>query len=305
MDLADPRNSRTYVDSFYRNCNTPIVTTFHSAYGFKDWMSQALAVKSGRYGKLGIPARIAVKAWRNFINFKAFREINREKLRLSRAAICFSKYLSQAVGGGNVIYHGAEPAIYPIPSKQEARVRLSLPRDKMLAVAIGFRTIAKGWDILDKIEMPKDWMLVLNSSKGHYNTEELSLSFADRENIIDLQKGFMGDEELSLLLCASDCVMLPYRIASGSGVMFDALAHGLPFVASNLASFKEFAGLGLGLTVKKRNPRAFSDAIQKLGHDYDSYSARVDVFRKHITWSHVARQHIELYEGAIRDSNKE
>src|SRR5918911_1050212 len=120
MDLADPRNSRTYVDSFYRNCNTPIVTTFHSAYGFKDWMSQALAVKSGRYGKLGIPARIAVKAWRNFINFKAFREINREKLRLSRAAICFSKYLSQAVGGGNVIYHGAEPAIYPIPSKQEA-----------------------------------------------------------------------------------------------------------------------------------------------------------------------------------------
>ena len=304
MDLTNPKNSRTYIDSFYRTCNIPIVTTFHSAYGFKDWMAQAFAVKAGRYGKLGIPARIGVKAWRNFINFKAFKGINHEKLRLSHAAICFSKYLSKSIGGGHVIYHGAEPAIYPTPSKEEARRRLSLPIDKMLAVAVGFKTITKGWDILEKIEMPKDWMLVLNSSKGHYNREDFNLSFAARENIIDLQRGFLSEGELSLLLCASDCVVLPYRIASGSGVMFDALGHGLPFVASNLASFKEFADLGLGLIVKRRSPNAFSDAIEMLGQDYDSYFTRVNKFRKDITWRHVARQHIDLYSDAISERNK-
>jgi hypothetical protein len=41
--------------------------------------------------------------------------------------------------------------------------------------------------------------------------------------------------------------MLPYRITSSSGVMFDALAHGIPFIASDLAFFKEFAEQGLGL----------------------------------------------------------
>jgi hypothetical protein len=47
--------------------------------------------------------------------------------------------------------------------------------------------------------------------------------------IIDLQRDFLDEKEFSLLLYASDAVLLPYKVASGSGVMFDALAHGIPF----------------------------------------------------------------------------
>lgn len=169
MDPSNPKNSRTYIDSFYRRSKIPIITTFHSAYSFKDWMSQALVVSSGRHGKMGIPARVAVRAWRNFINYKPYSEINREKLRLSEAGIFFSKSSSRLVGKGHVIYHGAEPAIHHVPDKQEARQRFFLPSDKQIAVVIGFRTITKGWDILDKIEPPPGWIVVSNSAKGHYN----------------------------------------------------------------------------------------------------------------------------------------
>jgi hypothetical protein len=153
------------------------------------------------------------------------------------------------IGGGHVIYHGAEPAIIPSVPKAKAREIFSLPQDKMIAVAIGFSTATKGWDILSKVDMPSGWMMVLNSSKGHFNKEKSvyaaqhgrsTSSFTTDYNnnkIIDLGRGFLKEEELSMLLYASDVVMLPYKITSGSGVMFDSLAHRLPFVASDLDFF--------------------------------------------------------------------
>jgi glycosyltransferase involved in cell wall biosynthesis len=63
-------------------------------------------------------------------------------------------------------------------------------------------------------------------------------------NIVCLQKGFLSDEELSLLLYAADALILPYKVSSASGVMFDGLAHGLPFVATDLGFFKEFSSKG-------------------------------------------------------------
>jgi glycosyltransferase involved in cell wall biosynthesis len=218
------------------------------------------------------------------------------------------------IGGGHVIYHGAEPAILPPVPKAKAREIFSLPQDKMIAVAIGFSTTTKGWDILSKIDMPNGWMMVLNSSKGHFNKERSvydiqhgrgSISGTDNNNnkIIDLQRGFLTEEELSMLLYASDVVMLPYKITSGSGVMFDSLAHRLPFVASDLDFFKEFAEMGLGITAK-RNPVSFAKAIRELGDSYDKYSKSVDNFIQQLRWEFVTKQHIDIYSHAITEREK-
>jgi glycosyltransferase involved in cell wall biosynthesis len=314
LDSAKPSASRTFMDPFYRRCNVPIVTTFHSAYTLKEWMGQAMIVKHhGRIGKVGIPLRAAIRTWKSLVNYEAFHDINKEKLRLSNAGICFSKYMSRRLGGGNVIYHGADPAISAPVSKTEARGRFSLPQDKMIAVAIGFSTATKGWDILSKIEMPNGWIMVLNSSKGHFNKEQnLYYGIQDRRKkgtngkatkVIDLERGFLTDEELSMLFYASDVVVLPYKITSGSGVMFDALAHRVPFVASDLDFFKEFEEMGLGITAK-RDPVSFAKAIDYLGKTYDKYSKAVDNFRQQLRWEFVANQHIEIYNRAIRQKKR-
>ena len=101
--------------------------------------------------------------------------------------------------------------------------------------------------------MPHDWIMVTNSAKGDYNNENLDSHIfkCNKDNIIDLKRGYLNDKELSVLLSASYAVLLPYKITSGSGVMFDALAHGLPFISSNLEFFKEFANLRLGITSKR------------------------------------------------------
>src|ERR687894_636067 len=279
LDSGNPSASRTYIDQFYYRSKVPIVTTFHSAYTLREWMGQAMIVKrGGRIGKFGIPMRAAIRTWKSLVSYEAFHNINKEKLKLSGAGICFSRYMSRRLGGGDVIYHGSDPAQSQPISKAEAREIFSLPEDKMIAVAIGFSTATKGWDILSKIDMPDGWIMVLNSSKGHFNKEKSVYdaqhgrnsinSSADYNNkIIDLQRGFLKEEELSMLLYASDVVMLPYKITSGSGVMFDSLAHRLPFVASDLDFFKEFAEMGLGI-IAKRDPVSFAKAIRELGESY-------------------------------------
>jgi glycosyltransferase involved in cell wall biosynthesis len=316
LDLINPWASRTFIDPFYHRCKVPIVTTFHSAYTFGEWMGQAMIVKrEGKTGRLGIPARAAKITWRQLVTYKGFHDINKKKLKLSYAGVSFSKYMADRIGGGHVIYHGAEPAILPSVPKAKAREIFSLPQDKKIAVAIGFGTATKGWDILSKIDMPNGWMMVLNSSKGHFNKEQSvydvqsrknssrSTNYDNNKNIIDLQRGFLKDEELSMLLYASDLVVLPYKITSGSGVMFDSLAHGLPFVASDLDFFKEFAEMGLGIT-SKRDPVSFAKAIRELGESYDKYSNSVDNFKEQLRWELVSKQHIDIYSHAITKRGK-
>ena len=314
LDPLDPKKSGTYIDAFYTKCKIPIVTTFHTGYSLGQWISQAsLIKKSGRIGKLGIPARGLVRFWKYFLNYRAFTNLNKEKLRMSAAGIVFSHYMSERLGnstnndadsnGGkcHVIYHGSEPALYPSPNKKEAREKFSLPQEEQeyrIALALGFRTATKGWDILGKMKMPDGWTLVVNSSKGHYSTENVDLKWEKADNILDLQRGFLSEEELSILFYASDAVILPYKVTAGSGVMFDALAHGLPFVATDLKFFREFASQGLGITVK-RDPHAFSSGIKKLDRNYFKYAETVDAFKQKLKWNFVASQHSQLYYSTI------
>ena len=299
LDSRNPKKSGTYIDSFYKECTTPIVTTFHTAYNFEQWMSMAAVIKkTGRTGSAGIPARAAVKTWKHFLNYRAFNELNREKLRRSRAGICFSRYLSKRIGGGNVIYHGAEPAIPESIGKESARASLSLPAEKRIAIAVGFMTITKGWDTLRNMHLPEGWIIVVNSSRSHYNVETLEAKF-DGDRIVDLHRGHLSERDFSLLLFSADAVLLPYKVTAGSGVMFDALGHGLPFVSTRLDFFREFAELGLGVTAK-RTARDFSKALHVLDRNYDQYSDAVRSFRSKLKWYCVATQHIEVYRSVVK-----
>ncbi len=296
------RSSETYIDAFYRKCPIPIITTYHTAFTLKQWLSQAeLIKKSGKTKQFGVPPRFLIRLFKYSLIYKAFQSQNKEKLALSKEGIVFSQYTSKLIGGGKVIYHGAEPALATVPNKKEARKSFSLPeeQDVRIALALGFKNESKGWDLLAKTIIPDGWKIVINSSKRHYDIKNYDIEPELRynKNIIDIQKGFLSEEELSTLFYSADAVLLPYKVTAGSGVMFDALAHGLPFVSSDLGFFREFSAQGLGIAVK-RTPKDFSNAIKKLDKDYGDYVKRVADFKKKLSWDHVAKQHQSIYTTA-------
>ena len=205
---------------------------------------------------------------------------------MSNAGIVFSEYIKAIIGAKRsnkwnsssnklkLLYHGAEPAasVKGI-SKKDARARFpSLPQSKKdrIALAFGFMTVGKGWDIIEKMRVPDNWTIVISSSVNHTTGERIRLdniTSAQGTNgnrrIINLSQDYLSEEDLSALFIASDAVLLHYKLTSGSGVMFDALGHGIPFIASDLPFFKEFASKGLGIATK-RTPNAFADALLEL-----------------------------------------
>src|SRR6187200_301371 len=208
IDPKNPRKSGTHIDQFYTRCKTPITTTFHSGYyTLIQWMSQAsLIKKSGRLGRLGIPLRLLIRSWKYLLNYKAFKKLNKKKLSMSNSGIVFSCYALNMLGGGRVIYHGAEPATSNHPNKKDARSIFSLSQDGRIALALGFKTNTKGWDIIKKMDIPEGWRIVINSSKSsYYNTENYDEKWDEgnnSNNIIDLKRGLLSEQELSMLFYA-------------------------------------------------------------------------------------------------------
>ena len=331
LHLLRSNSIHTTIDSFYNKCRIPIVTTFHSEYNFRQWMripqikinkkenlsNSEKNVSNSKYKLSSLKDRLDnINTYLEYlINYEAFQNQNKDKLLKSNAGIVFSDYMKAIIcrkrsnkrtsSKVKLLYHGAEPAatIEGI-SKKDARIRFALlPQEdtERIALAFGFMTVAKGWDIIEKMRIPDNWTIVINSSVNHTTSERIQLDNLMRakgangnHKIINLSQEYLPEEDLSALFIASDAVLLPYKLTSGSGVMFDALGHGIPFIASDLPFFKEFASKDLGITTK-RTPNAFADALSELASNYDKYKRAVDGFKKYLKWNLVARNHIELY----------
>ena len=297
LDPINPRRTHTNIELFYRECTVPIVTTFHSAYTFTQWMRLVVPLNNRKFGSIGTLLRMAYDYWTHLINYGSFNSLNKRKIGRNKAGVVFSKYLANMIPGSTLIYHGAEPSISPPLDRKEVRKMLLLPEDANIALAIGFTTATKGWDVIRKMRIPKDWKVVINTSRNHYGREKLNVKF-ENEGVINLNRGFLSDKELSLLFYCVDALILPYKVASGSGVMYDGLAHGVPFISSKLEFFKEFSDMKLGMMVD-RDPVEFSNSLVKLKMNYKRYKDAVVSFRNHLLWKEVAKKHILLYNSII------
>ena len=241
-------------------------------------------------------AKRIISYWTRVINYRSFHRLNTQKLAQSAAGIVFSESMSRTLEtkGCHVIFHGADRQDSGSGQiKSEIKKSYSIPEQGRIALALGYATATKGWDMIEKMDIPDHWTIVINPSKNGYSSEKYHIGKKKR-NLINLHMDFLSEKQLSALFSCADAVILPYKVSSGSGIMFDGLSHGLPFVATQLAFFQEFALRGLGITVK-RKAEAFSKALLDLDINYDKYVKKISDFKKEITWHEVAKRHAELY----------
>jgi glycosyltransferase involved in cell wall biosynthesis len=297
LDMLNPAKTSTNIDSFYESCKVPIITTFHSAYPFRQWMSLPIPIYELPQNHYLIKrAKRMISYWTRLINYRSFHRLNTQKLAQSAAGIVFSEFMSKTLGdkGCHLIFHGGERQDFGLGQiKSEIKKSYCIPEQGRIALALGYATATKGWDMIEKMDIPDHWTIVINASKNGSSNEEYHIGTKKR-NLINLQMDFLKEEQLSALFSCADAVILPYKVSSGSGIMFDGLSYGLPFVATQLAFFKEFAFRGLGIAVK-RKAGAFSKALLDLDISYDKYIKKICEFKKEITWQEVAKKHVELY----------
>ena len=306
------------LDRFYRKCPVPVVSTLHTVFPeeeYRSYVKDRALRKEGRFGFLPMRLRAAIRRWVLVQRYDLLLEV----VRLSDGIISPARTIKDVVRRGTVIYHGAEPAIEVSSSSSSAngkqqqqqrqlqekfRNELGLPTEKMLLLAFGYVGSYKGFDVLGGLRLPDGWSLVVKQTK-HERGSEKPIDIrknGDSNDVVSLHLGYLDDTTLSKLFFACDAIIFPYKVVSVSGVMFDSLAHGLPFVASNLRFFKEFADMGLGI-VCNRDMQSFEQAIGNLAMAYDEFKARVEQFRSNLRWDNVAQKHVEFFLELISQQN--
>ncbi len=111
---------------------------------------------------------------------------------------------------------------------------------------------------------------------------------------------FVEDAEIPALMRRADVVVLPYRDAEHSGVLYTGLAFGKAMVLSEVGGFPEVAADGAARLVPPEDPAALAAALTELVTDEAARNelgaAAARAASTSYSWDEAARQTLALYE---------
>ncbi len=117
---------------------------------------------------------------------------------------------------------------------------------------------------------------------------------------------FVEDAELPPIFRRADVLVLPYRDAEHSGVLYTGLAFGKPMVLSEVGGFPEVAATGAARLVPPEDAAALAAALTEVVAD-DSARAELSAAAKRAaagpySWDAVAEQTLSLYRELLEES---
>jgi glycosyltransferase involved in cell wall biosynthesis len=115
---------------------------------------------------------------------------------------------------------------------------------------------------------------------------------------------FVGDLELPAYFRRADLVVLPYRDADQSGVLYTALAFGKPLLLSDVGGFGEVAAHGAARLVPPGDEEALATALRELLADPSARAelgaAAARAAAGPYSWETVAQSTLGLYQTLLR-----
>jgi glycosyltransferase involved in cell wall biosynthesis len=115
---------------------------------------------------------------------------------------------------------------------------------------------------------------------------------------------FIDDAEIPAIFRRADLVVLPYRDAEHSGVLYTGLAFGKPMVLSAVGGFPEVAATGAARLVPAGDASALASALSELSADPAARERLAAAAREAAagpySWDAVASQTLTLYEDLVR-----
>lgn len=169
-----------------------------------------------------------------------------------------------------VMEHGINELIRPVPALvSETRLGLDVSATQRLVLFFGNVQYYKGVDLLLEAAYrfgPNTRIHIAGRcGDPDYGREIRRMMGAhpmgDR---LTWEDAFLSEERVSELLSAADVIVMPYRHIDQSGVLFAALRHGVPVVAFDVGSFRDYLPDGVGLVVPVGDLGAFALAVENI-----------------------------------------
>lgn len=203
-----------------------------------------------------------------------------------------------------VIPNGFTPERFPIMLKEVAREKLGLPMDKKIVFNISNLYKHKGQDILIKamkrVIQKRNDILCFIGGKGpmKHELEEL-ITKLGLEDYVQLV-GFIPDDQLTFWMNAADLFVLPSLSESFGVVQIEAMACGVPVVATRNGGSEEIIiSEDYGLLCEPGDPGDLAEKILiALEKEWDR--EKIKKYVERFTWENVAKETLRVYREVLR-----
>jgi glycosyltransferase involved in cell wall biosynthesis len=119
------------------------------------------------------------------------------------------------------------------------------------------------------------------------------LGLSDR---IEVVPRYVSDQEAADYFTRADAVVLPYRSATGTGIIPMAYHYGKPVLATRIGGLRDVVLEGkTGLLVAPKSPQALAEAIERMNHaDLLAMRPHIESFKSTMTWDSLATSLLAL-----------
>lgn len=220
-------------------------------------------------------------------------------------------YMSEQVHGELKAYTSAPMLFSPHPmfenfgeavDRAEACRRLGLDPDIRYMLFFGLIRDYKGLDLLLRAwasARPEGYRLIVAGE--YYASREKYVSLIDESGLRDevaLHDRFIPDEEVRYYFSAADCLVLPYRSATQSGVTQIAYNFSLPMIVTDVGGLPEIVPDGRTGLVCAPTAEGIADALRRV-REVGTLRRLRDNFaeeRKRFSWGAMCDRLTEVLE---------
>ncbi len=209
----------------------------------------------------------------------------------------------------SVLPAGVDLEMFSPSEKSEARRSLGLP-DRNIVLSVGRVEPLKGFDILlmamATLDERADNTVVIVGGGAEDSPElerlrDLARSLGLEDRIIFT--GAVSQEQLSVYYNAADVYVMPSYYESFGLVALEAMACGVPVIASRVSGPRSFVRSGeTGYLIDRRCPEPFAQKIDTLLHNPILRESMGRAARSHaetLGWDMVGRRTLDVYDSVI------
>jgi glycosyltransferase involved in cell wall biosynthesis len=202
-----------------------------------------------------------------------------------------------------VVHHGHQPARPVTPTSADTiRARYELAH-KRVVLCVAAKRPHKNQELLVRAaaELEPDTVIVLAGHPEPYDTRLRALACELGSDELVRFVDYVSDEDLEGLWNVADCAAFP-TLGEGFGIpVIEAMAHGLPVAASDIAVLREVGG-ELVHYFDPHEPSAAAHAIRKALSDTEA-GARGRAHAARFSWEAAAHGTFEAYERGMSTHN--
>jgi len=197
-----------------------------------------------------------------------------------------------------VIHHGAFDYLTRLPEEKPLAAELQGAEGPVI-LFFGLLRPYKGLDVLleafRQVEGAELWI----AGNARMDLEPLRRLATEAPARVRFLPRFVSDAEIPALMRRADVLVLPYRDAEHSGVLYTGLAFGKPMVLSAVGGFPEVAEQGVASLVPPEDPTALAVALSDLVGDeaarHELGEAAARAAAGPYSWDAAAQQTLALY----------